>query len=514
MVKDIGANYLTDVGGTLFFKASGDGSELWKSDGTAAGTEMVKNINPAYSGNNPSLLTNVGGTLFFTADDGTNGYELWKSDGSATGTVMVKDINPAGSGPEYLTNVGGTLFFRADDGNGKELWKSDGTAAGTEMVKDINPVGSSSPEFLTDVGGTLFFRADDGTNGRELWQSDGTPGGTVMVKDINPVGENWLEELTDVGGTLFFSASDGTNGYELWRAAPWILRGRTASKTTPNFPADGLTPGTDYAFRLRTVTDPHGNNQNQLHSEFTAEVQATTLSATDTDGDGDPDVTDPDDDNDGLYDTEEADIGTNPLLWDTDGDTVNDLDDPFPIDPLEWVDFDGDGVGDNSDNCPVYYNPPKTWTDINGATHNDTQPDYDLDGRGDPYLCDQDADNDGYLSFNVANGDDCDDLNQNLYPGVPPCPLSGISAVPQPGRGNNKPADDGDGVDEGVDNCPGEPNAKVLYQTGDSIGECAVADSLVDAEGKWQPDYDCDGYGDVCDTCQDVPNEDQSIPVW
>ncbi|NIP52547.1 MAG: hypothetical protein GWN61_15505, partial [candidate division Zixibacteria bacterium] len=42
----------------------------------------------------PSSLINVNGTLFFAASDGIHGYELWKSDGTAAGTVMVKDINP------------------------------------------------------------------------------------------------------------------------------------------------------------------------------------------------------------------------------------------------------------------------------------------------------------------------------------------------------------------------------------------------------------------------------------
>ena len=78
---------------------------------------LVKQI---YFGSNngyPSDLTAVGSTLYFTADDGTNGYELWKSDGTATGTVMVKDISGSGdSWPYYLTVVGNTLYFTADDG--------------------------------------------------------------------------------------------------------------------------------------------------------------------------------------------------------------------------------------------------------------------------------------------------------------------------------------------------------------------------------------------------------------
>ena len=74
----------------------------------------------------------INGTLYFVAGDFLHGDELWKSDGTAAGTVMVKDIAPPGSGssgPEDLTNVSGTLYFEANDGShGKELWKTNGTA--------------------------------------------------------------------------------------------------------------------------------------------------------------------------------------------------------------------------------------------------------------------------------------------------------------------------------------------------------------------------------------------------
>ncbi len=208
---------LTSADGTLYFEGDDGvhGSELWKSDGTRAGTRMVKDINPEgpTSLNYFHWLTNVQGTVYISADDGVHGSELWKSDGTKAGTVMVKDINPTGgSGPHNLTAVGRTLFFEASDGVHDGLWRSDGTGAGTVMVKDIDVIGSA------DVGGTLFLNADDGVHGFEVWKSDGTEAGTVMVKDINPTGGSGPFDFTGAGGITFFFADDGTNGYELWES--------------------------------------------------------------------------------------------------------------------------------------------------------------------------------------------------------------------------------------------------------------------------------------------------------
>jgi ELWxxDGT repeat protein len=150
---------------------------------------MLADINAMGLSSSPQFLTTIGSTLFFSATDATNGRELWKSDGTTAGTVLVKDIRNgvSGSNPRYLTNVNGTLYFNAyDDTNASELWKSDGTIAGTVLVKDINNgVNHSSPRYLINVNGTLYFNADNGTNGSELWKSDGTTAGTVLIKDIN-----------------------------------------------------------------------------------------------------------------------------------------------------------------------------------------------------------------------------------------------------------------------------------------------------------------------------------------
>ncbi len=208
---------LTAVGSTLFFSANDgvNGYELWKSDGTAAGTVLVRNISAGSRGSYLGFLTAVGSTLFFSAE----GDELWKSGGAA-GTVLVKDIRPGSSSLGNLTAVGNTLFFTANNGvNGKELWKSDGTEAGTVLVKDIRPgpSGSYPVPLVTAVGNTLFFTANDGVNGVELWKSDGTAAGTVLVADIRPGSSGSFPGSPGVvGNTLFFTANNGVNGKELW----------------------------------------------------------------------------------------------------------------------------------------------------------------------------------------------------------------------------------------------------------------------------------------------------------
>lgn len=206
------------------------GKELWASDGSQAGTVMVKDINPGPAHSTPLFLTEMNGVIYFQADDGVHGTELWRTDGTEMGTYLLADINPGfnnsrpvivASGTDKFTVHNGLLYFRADDGvHGVELWRSDGSAAGTYMVADVNPgPGSSNPAWLTILGSTMYFAADDGVRGVELWKSNGTAGGTSLVKDILPgSATSNVRRLETINGKVVFTANDGVRGTELWRS--------------------------------------------------------------------------------------------------------------------------------------------------------------------------------------------------------------------------------------------------------------------------------------------------------
>jgi ELWxxDGT repeat protein len=216
------------LNGIVFFAAEDGehGMELWRTDGTEQGTMLIKDFDVSPQDSFPNNLITLNGVLYFVAHGHQRGQELWKrdlwkSDGTAAGTTMI-DLPVPRSGtlyPDRLTVVSDHFFFAAtppsSDGRSRDcaLWISDGTADGTHLVKDICPIQ------MTQVNGTLFFTADDPQYGMELWRSDGTEAGTVVVKDIFAGGlDSQPRELTVIDDTLFFVANDGIHGEELWKS--------------------------------------------------------------------------------------------------------------------------------------------------------------------------------------------------------------------------------------------------------------------------------------------------------
>jgi ELWxxDGT repeat protein len=195
-LADFVAQAVTDftfLNNRLFFLAQNRDSswELSEAGGPNGPVSAIAGYGAGYDpihGNLPDL-TAFNGAVYFAGSDATHGIELWKTDGTAAGTVRLADINPGATGSEpplgdgsgassyQLTVSGGKLFFTADDGShGDELWETDGTAAGTVLVGDVNPgPQGSDPQNLIDVNGTLFFTANDGGHGEQLWAAAAAP---------------------------------------------------------------------------------------------------------------------------------------------------------------------------------------------------------------------------------------------------------------------------------------------------------------------------------------------------
>lgn len=183
----------------LLFHAStqAHGMELFITDGTEVGTEILLDIYPGPNGSsvsdNPDFYAELNGELYFWAREASGPTSLWKTNGTSSGTVKVIDPPFAGGGTPMVT-YNGRIYFLAYSAPGQnpELYVTDGTPSGTGLLLEINPSTSanltsgSSPRDLYVYDGFLFFSADDGTNGRELWRTDGTTVGTTMVADIFP----------------------------------------------------------------------------------------------------------------------------------------------------------------------------------------------------------------------------------------------------------------------------------------------------------------------------------------
>jgi ELWxxDGT repeat protein len=244
---DSSPHELTIFNGALYFAATDGqygpeqyGVELWKTDGTEANTEIVKDIgihpvNDTLSyDSSPEQFTVFNNELYFFADDGTTGFEPWKTVGTTINTEQVANIGIDSSGPfpsttdnlTYWTEANGRLFFTADNGiTGVEPWLTDGSS--TTILADINPLASSSvvpgrDDVFQVLNNQLFFFANDGTHGFEPWLSNGDALETRLIKDIystpinSPVTANTLKFLVEYQNRLYFTANDGFVGQEIW----------------------------------------------------------------------------------------------------------------------------------------------------------------------------------------------------------------------------------------------------------------------------------------------------------
>jgi ELWxxDGT repeat protein len=193
----------------------------WKSDGTIAGTTQLST-----TATNPSQFTGANEKVLFTSSTATNGSELWVTDGTVVGTQLLSDIQPGtgSSSPTSLTAVGNKVFFTANAPLvGRELFVSDGTSAGTTLVKDINPTLETSIIKKVAFNNRFIFQTYESVHGVELWSSDGTSAGTSMIKDFrtNDLNSGWNESditrMIATDNTVIFAALNELGKISLWK---------------------------------------------------------------------------------------------------------------------------------------------------------------------------------------------------------------------------------------------------------------------------------------------------------
>lgn len=287
--------------------------ELWKSDGTTAGTTFLKNIPWPYFGfhwngqlyftsspyGQPTILWRTDGTvngtaiayganfgsswlnknrLYFTWTNGGSDGAFWSSDGVTSS--QLKNFVPFGAdtvGCCHATKYG-VLMTALTYAQGTELWKSDGTAAGTQLVKDIYPGGpSGSPWDFVNVGDFTYFRTYDGVNLRgALWMTDGSETGTKLVKGFVTAPNDYFPGgpfSVEYKGKLVFVYYEPTANRELWAVAPPTSQVPTATPTNTPIPPTATTtplPPTATFTPSKTPLPP------------TATVPASTATATKT----------------------------------------------------------------------------------------------------------------------------------------------------------------------------------------------------------------------------------------
>ena len=247
MVKDINPGATGSVpmrllvmNGSLYFFADDGvhGDELWKSDGTEAGTVLVKDVNPGVAHairRNSSLATRDwlvwNNTLYFSGDSGNNYSSLWKSDGTEAGTVLVKNVcgscNANNFSTSYFVEYNNLLYFISAN----VIYKSNGTTAGTSVAfypSDINMGIVSDPIVFN---GKIYLRGG-GVFDPKLYATDGTESGTQSIATFGVYGGPRSFRVAE--DKLYFFANNNT----------WVSNGTSGGtkKLSDDYTDNGQAP--------------------------------------------------------------------------------------------------------------------------------------------------------------------------------------------------------------------------------------------------------------------------------
>ncbi len=235
-VTTVTARDLIVAGSRIFFEGfTAESSwEPWASDGTEAGTHIVKEILPGarspWLPNAGQGFTAIGNRVLFLATDDEHGKELWTSDGTAEGTQVLRDFLPGPAGLSYMSIAlfqGRAVFSAEDQEHGREMWATDGTPAGTSLFLDLTPGPESTVPYAFVVAGQkMFFIAESGGGAYDsrLWVTDGTMNGTRRLRAAGGSDFDFPGgAMRAIDGKLYFAGHTFLAGTE-----PWVSDGTDA----------------------------------------------------------------------------------------------------------------------------------------------------------------------------------------------------------------------------------------------------------------------------------------------
>ncbi|MEO8196759.1 MAG: hypothetical protein ABI689_08560 [Thermoanaerobaculia bacterium] len=269
----------------IFLHHSGADTEIWRSDGTEAGTTLAL---AAARGVERWPLTRLGtGVLLRTADSeglglayfdaeqntsrdlhrfpggtylednaavaGASAYlpthdpdEIWRTDGTADGTLRLMTLPAEHAVASSFFDWNGRALFAINFWQtGLQLWTSDGSAAGTLELKTFRSAWYGLTDFGPIDARALFaIQSQDPDTGRfdsELWETDGTTPGTRLLGSLRrDERAAYVDHFLSSSVGLFFETRDEDDATTLWSTSG-TLDGTRVLWTNPARP-DGNVP--------------------------------------------------------------------------------------------------------------------------------------------------------------------------------------------------------------------------------------------------------------------------------